>query len=124
MDLSDGLSSDLAEMCRQSGLGGRVEAKAVPISPAVASLERARGGDAQAVALHGGEDYELLLAVDPGQFEALQELAGVWGVAVCAIGEFFEGDPEVRLRDDAGEHPMPSAGHDHFHADRSEGPGE
>jgi thiamine-monophosphate kinase len=124
MDLSDGLSTDLAEMCRQSGLGARVEALAVPISPAVAGLERARGGDARAVALHGGEDYELLLAVAPGQFEELQELARVWGVAICAIGEFFEGSPEVRLRDDSGEHPMPPAGHDHFHADGSQGPAE
>ena len=36
MDLSDGLSSDLAEMCRQSGVGARVEASAVPVAPAVA----------------------------------------------------------------------------------------
>jgi hypothetical protein len=98
MDLSDGLSVDLAEMCRQSGLGARVETRSVPVSPAVASLERARGGDALGVALHGGEDYELLLAVAPADFPALEELARVWSVEVAAIGEFFEGDPEVRLR--------------------------
>jgi len=124
MDLSDGLSSDLAVMCAQSGLGARVEASAVPVSPAVAGLERARGGDALSVALHGGEDYELLLAVAPGEFEALQELAGVWGVAVCAIGEFFAGEREVRLRDGVGEGALPPAGHDHFHADESEGRAE
>jgi thiamine-monophosphate kinase len=120
MDLSDGLSSDLAEICRQSRLGARVEVPALPISAAVAALERARGGDARPLALHGGEDYELLLAVDPGQFEALKELAGVWGVAIRGIGEFYEGEPGVRVRDDAGEHPLPVQGHDHFRAEETE----
>jgi thiamine-monophosphate kinase len=116
MDLSDGLSSDLAEMCRQSGVGARVEASSVPVSPAVAGLERARGGDASSLALHGGEDYQLLLAVAPEQFEALQELASVWGVDLNAIGEFFEEPGEVRLRDGQGERPLPVGGHDHLRA--------
>ena len=120
MDLSDGLSSDLAEMCRQSGVGARVEAESVPVAAAVAGLERARGGDALSLALHGGEDYELLLAVAPGDFEALEELARVWGVTVCAIGEFYDGEPEVRLRDAEGERELPPRGHDHFRGDGPE----
>jgi thiamine-monophosphate kinase len=114
MDLSDGLSSDLAEMCRQSGVGALVDATAVPVSPAVVDLERARGGDPLALALHGGEDYELLLAVDPGDLEALEELARVWGVAVTAVGEFLEGPPDVRLSDAKGGHVLRPGGHDHF----------
>jgi thiamine-monophosphate kinase len=114
MDLSDGLSSDLAEMCRQGGLGARIEEAALPVSPAVMRLERAKGGDARAVALHGGEDYQLLLAVDPAQFEALRELAGVWGIAISGIGEFFAGGPQVVLRDGQVEHPVTALGHDHF----------
>jgi thiamine-monophosphate kinase len=121
MDVSDGLSSDLAEMCHRSRLGARIEVAALPISPAVAALERARGGDALPLALHGGEDYGLLLAVDPAQFGGLQELAGVWGVAIGGIGEFFEGAPAVHLRDDEGEHLLPVQGHDHFRADGSQG---
>jgi thiamine-monophosphate kinase len=124
MDLSDGLSSDLAELCRQSGLGARVEARSLPVSPAMASLERARGGEAVLVALHGGEDYELLLAVDPADFGALEELARVWGVTVTAIGEFLEGEPGVRVRDEEGERPLPPAGHDHFRIGEPEGQGE
>jgi thiamine-monophosphate kinase len=124
MDLSDGLSADLAEMGRQSGVGARVETRSVPVSPAVAGLERARGGDALAVALHGGEDYELLLAVDPAAFGDLEELARVWGVGLSAIGEFFEGEPEVRVRDDEGERPLAPAGHDHFRIGEPEGPAE
>jgi thiamine-monophosphate kinase len=121
MDLSDGLSSDLAEMCRQSGVGARVEAASVPVSAAMAGLERARGGQGLPVALHGGEDYELLLAVDPADFGALEELARVWGVTVTAIGEFFEGEAGVILRDGEGERALPAAGHDHFRIVEPEG---
>jgi thiamine-monophosphate kinase len=122
MDLSDGLSSDLAEICRQSGVGARVEASAVPVAGAALRLERARGGDALPLALHGGEDYQLLLAVAPGDFEALEELARVWSIDVWAIGEFLDGEPEVRLREGEAERPLPSGGHDHFGASAPEGP--
>lgn len=122
MDLSDGLSSDLAEICRRSGVGARVEASALPVAPAVLGLERARGGDALSMALHGGEDYQLLLAVAPGEFEALEELARVWSVDVRAIGEFFDGAPEVRLREGDAEQPLPPRGHDHFEPAASEDP--
>jgi thiamine-monophosphate kinase len=120
MDVSDGLSSDLAELCRQGNLGARVEAGGIPVSAAVSRLARAGGGDALSRALHGGEDYELLLAVAPARLEELKELASVWGVPISAVGEFFEGPPRVRLRDDTGERPMPAGGHDHFHANELE----
>jgi thiamine-monophosphate kinase len=116
MDLSDGLSLDLAEMCSRSGVGAVIDAGAVPVDPRAAGLERARGGDVLALALHGGEDYELLLAVDPGAVEEIGELARVWGVEVSSLGEFVEGEPAVRLRDAQGERPLPPAGHDHFRA--------
>jgi thiamine-monophosphate kinase len=114
MDVSDGLSTDLLELCTRSGVAALVDAAAVPVDPRAAGLERARGGDALALALHGGEDYELLLAVDPGAVDEIAELARVWGVAVVAVGGFVGGEPAVRLRDEAGEHPLPPAGHDHF----------
>jgi thiamine-monophosphate kinase len=114
MDLSDGLSLDLLELCLGGALGAVVDATRVPVDPKAAGLERARGGDGLALALHGGEDYELLLAVAPESLEGLGELARVWGVEVAAIGEFVEGEPLVRLRDAAGERPLLPGGHDHF----------
>ncbi len=116
MDVSDGLSIDLLELCTRSGVAAVVDAAAVPVDPRAAGLERARGGDALALALHGGEDYELLLAVDPAAVDEIAELARVWGVEVAAVGEFVEGEPAVRLRDATGEHPLAPAGHDHFRA--------
>jgi thiamine-monophosphate kinase len=114
MDLSDGLSLDLVEICASSGVGAVIEASAVPVDPTVAGLERARGGDALGLALHGGEDYQLLLAVGVEDLAELVELARVWNVDVADVGEFVAGEPVLRLRDAAGEGPLSPRGHDHF----------
>jgi thiamine-monophosphate kinase len=116
MDVSDGLSVDLAEICTRSGVGAVIEAAAVPVDPRAAGLERARRRDALMLALHGGEDYQLLLAVAPEAMADLGELARVWGVEIGAVGEFVEGEPVVRLRDAEGERPLRPGGHDHFRA--------
>ena len=114
MDLSDGLSLDLVEICGRSGVGAVIDSARLPVDSRVAGLERARGGDALSLALHGGEDYQLLLAVAPGDLDELAELARVWSVEVTAIGEFVEGEAVVWLRDAAGERPLAPGGHDHF----------
>jgi thiamine-monophosphate kinase len=114
MDVSDGLSLDLVEICARSGVGAVIEAAAVPVDPRAAGLERARGGDALALALHGGEDYQLLLAVEPEAMGEVGELARVWGVEVVTVGEFVEGGPVVRIRDGGGERLLAPGGHDHF----------
>lgn len=56
LDLSDGLSTDLAHLCAESGVAAEVDAAALPIHRAATP----------ALALHGGEDYELLFTAKPG----------------------------------------------------------
>ena len=53
--MSDGLSTDLAHLCEESGLAAEIDAAALPVD-ARATLEQA---------LHGGEDYELLFTASP-----------------------------------------------------------
>jgi len=72
MDLSDGLSSDLPRLCAASGVGARLDLAALPIHASVTTRQ------AQALALHGGDDYELLFTVArrniakiPAHFEGL-----------------------------------------------------
>ena len=64
MDLSDGLSSDLPRLCAASGVGARLLASQIP---AVQIPARSRTGkaDPAQLALHGGDDYELLFIVPP-----------------------------------------------------------
>jgi thiamine-monophosphate kinase len=57
MDLSDGLSTDLPRLCESSGVGARIFNDSLPLT---SLLER---GEAKEVALHGGDDYELLFTV-------------------------------------------------------------
>ncbi len=116
MDLSDGLSTDLLEMCAHGGLGAVIDASAVPVDPKAAGLARAKGGDPIELALHGGEDYQLLLAIAPEEVEEVRELARVFGAEITAVGTFVEGEPTVSLRDASGERPLVPRGHDHFRA--------
>jgi thiamine-monophosphate kinase len=114
MDLSDGLSGDLLALCRESGLGARIDGAAIPVDPAAAAVERARGGDAASLALHGGEDYQLLLAVPPGELPALRERALVWNLTLADLGEFVEGETQVLLGTAQGTARLEPVAHDHF----------
>jgi len=114
IDLSDGLSSDLPELCRESGLFCVVDPEAIPVDPRALALERARGGDALSLALHGGEDYELAMALPPERLDAVRDLAVVWDVPLTVIGEFGEGAPVVSLKRGERLTPLPPGGHDPF----------
>src|SRR5262245_9884811 len=58
MDLSDGLSGDLAWMCEESQVSAWVDSSAIPVEPSAARLEREGGDSGFSLALHGGEDYQ------------------------------------------------------------------
>ena len=83
IDTSDGLSTDLAHICEESGVGAEIHAAFIP---------RARvGKPAREVdldlALHGGEDYELLFTAPPGKRIPNQ----IAGVAITQIGQIMRG---------------------------------
>ncbi|MBA2339948.1 MAG: thiamine-phosphate kinase [Pyrinomonadaceae bacterium] len=84
IDLSDGLSSDLAHLCRASGVGAVVDASLIPVdsSISVAPLKEISALD---LALHGGEDYELLFTVRPRKRALLPQKLG--GINATLIGE-------------------------------------
>ena len=109
MDISDGLMEDLPKMMEASGLAARVDAWRVPVHPLLASAFPER---ALAMALSGGEDYQLLYAAPPTLMEAT--LAGIPEAAV--IGSVVEGLPgHVSVVDQQGKEQMlPHRGWDHF----------
>jgi thiamine-monophosphate kinase len=116
MDLSDGLSTDLLDICSASGVAAVIERALVPVDPKAAGLARASGSDPYQLALHGGEDYQLLLAIAPEAFEEARELSRVFGAELTSVGRFVEGEPALSLLDESGQHPLAPGGHDHFRA--------
>ncbi len=117
IDVSDGLSTDLAHICEESGLAAIVNEEAIPVDPdpiLAAKLEDA---------LHGGEDYELLFTARPGTVMP-RRLAGV---AVHEIGRMTArrsaGTPGrgsgalIELCGAGGKRiPLASRGWEHFHS--------
>ena len=85
IDLSDGLSSDLSHLCKESNVGATIEAAAIPLDEDVRQLCGRRALDPLALALHGGEDFELLFTVNPENASRLPKK--VDGVAISHIGE-------------------------------------
>jgi thiamine-monophosphate kinase len=93
MDLSDGLSSDLARLCEASGAGARLWAERIPCVklPAAAKDQMRKPRlDAFQMALHGGEDYELLFTVPRKKVELLRRAPNLG--EITAIGEIERGD--------------------------------
>jgi thiamine-monophosphate kinase len=107
IDISDGLSTDLAHLCEESGVSAIIHADELPIT-AEASLEQA---------LHGGEDYELLFTARPGT----RIPRSIAGVAVTQIGEITApdrdkrgGKPALMLATGCTVEPLEPRGWEHF----------
>lgn len=103
LDLSDGLSTDLAHLCEESGVAAEVDARALPVhTPATL-----------AHALHGGEDYELLFTASP----AARLPHAIAGVPVTQIGRIIPsqpGIPPVTLLTERGPVALEPHGWEHF----------
>lgn len=77
MDISDGLSSELIHICKQSGVGCRIFEKNIPIDYQTAVMAEELNMNVTTCALNGGEDYELLFTVPIGDHEKIQQIEGV-----------------------------------------------
>ena len=77
MDISDGLSSELMHICKQSKVGCRIFEKQIPIDYQTAVMAEEMNMNVTTCALNGGEDYELLFTVPIGDYEKVQALDDV-----------------------------------------------
>jgi thiamine-monophosphate kinase len=118
MDLSDGLATDLAHLCKQSGVGARLVARDLPGITALVEAARLTGADPEQWAIGGGEDYELLFTARPESNSRLLDLACQYGLPLSPVGTVVagEGVTLVRQRPDGGNDEIPVAyqGFDHF----------
>jgi len=111
MDLSDGLSLDLARLCAASGVGARVEAARIP-SLAFSANDRRHVQDPLLLSLHGGDDYELLFTVPRRSVSRIPR--SFQSVRLTAIGEITR-NRQLRLcREDGAEEPLVAGGWDPF----------
>ena len=103
IDLSDGLSTDLAHLCTESRVSAEVNAAALPFHPTATLID----------ALNGGEDYELLFTASP----TVRIPKSISGVAVTRIGRILpirKGRPPVMLVTAEGKEPLTPRGWEHF----------
>lgn len=111
IDISDGLSSDLNHVCGESSVGAIIDAASIPVDKEVSKLCGRRALDPLALALHGGEDFELLFTVHPENIARLPKR--VDGVAISRIGE-IAGDLGVRISERNHVWELKAAGFEHF----------
>jgi thiamine-monophosphate kinase len=111
LDISDGLSTDLMHLCAESGVDAEVNEAALPIHPLAAKLGREAG---LKMALHGGEDYELLFAA-PASVKMPRSIAGVAITRIGSVTRRRRGQPRMTLVDaDGSRSTLEPAGWEHF----------
>jgi thiamine-monophosphate kinase len=106
IDTSDGLSTDLAHICEESGVGAELEAEAIPR----ATVGKPAHEVDLDLALHGGEDYELLFTVRPGKHIP----ARIAGVPVTHIGSIKRRRKIFLVNSGGVSHELEPRGWEHF----------
>jgi thiamine-monophosphate kinase len=97
MDVSDGLSTDLARLCAASHAGATLDN--VPVHEAARRVAERTGEDAESWALSGGEDFELLVAIEKRAFGHLAaRFRAHFGRELLRVGE-ITAEPGVRRAD-------------------------
>lgn len=116
IDLSDGLAGDLTHLCTQSGVGALVELDRLPLTPRCRELAEHFGVPPAEWALRGGEDYELLLAVDPTGAGTVTERLAAANVPTTVIGTVKPADFGIRAQPAQGTCERLGGAFDHFRA--------
>lgn len=106
IDLSDGLASDLKQLCRSSQCGARIYLERIPIARQTSQLAEEMHLDPVMAALNGGEDYELLFTVPLSMQEQVMRLG-----TIDVIGHITAADKGCRLvTPDGGEMELKAQG--------------
>lgn len=110
IDISDGLASELHHISKQSNVGLYIEEAQIPISQEAQLKAISFNLDPTTVALHGGEDYELLFTVSADDLEKVKFMPDLY-----IMGDILEKEAGVKLHTTGGNiHDIPAQGWQHF----------
>jgi thiamine-monophosphate kinase len=111
IDVSDGVLGDLTHICELSGVGARLELSGLPLSDEYRAVCAA---DPYALALSGGEDYELLFCIAKDKRLEVEALLKTLGLRFSVIGEIIEGSAVELVAPGGGAYQPERGGFDHF----------
>lgn len=110
MDISDGLSSEILHICKQSRLGCVLYEEKIPVHEEMKKAVFKFEMDPTACALSGGEDYELLFTIDPADYEKL-----VLNEQISVVGYMTEEEAGAKIITKGGNtHPIKAQGWVHL----------
>jgi len=113
-DISDGLASEMHEICGAGGVGCLIRREDVPVDSRVRAVAEGAGVDPVEWALFGGEDLELVFTAGPEAEEGIEREAAGEGIKIYRVGE-ITARAGVHLVGPGGEIlPLPRGGYDHF----------
>ncbi|MFQ5817995.1 MAG: thiamine-phosphate kinase [Terriglobia bacterium] len=112
IDVSDGLSSDLYQLCLASRVGARLETAQIPATRIASRVAEELGVTPLELALHGGEDYELLFTLPARAARRLPRRLG--GVVLQRIGTIQRGRKIVLVDAEGRRKPLAARGWEHF----------
>lgn len=114
IDVSDGVSSDLGHLCRDSCLAAVIHEDRIPAAPELRQAASLMEREALHWMLNGGEDYVLLTAIQGDKLEEAIDTMRQRGCALYPIGEFVEGSGIIVKRSAGEEVSVAEGGWDHF----------
>lgn len=112
IDLSDGLSSDLGHICKQSGVGAEIYGDRIPLSPEILKTEKTLKRSVLIYALSGGEDYELLFTVPERKMRKYRSLR----ISATPIGRITKQSGVVLVDKRGSKRRLEPGGYEHFRA--------
>lgn len=114
-DISDGLATELHQICRASGVGCRIRAAAVPMDSRMKAMAAACGNDPLDWALYGGEDFELVFTVSPEYAPIIKGGLEEIGEQCYRVGEIVAAEEGISMELQEGCFlPLQAKGYDHF----------
>ncbi len=111
IDISDGLSTDLTRLCQASGVGTEILASMIPVAT-LGHRKPPPDLNTMQLALHGGEDYQLLFTVSPDRLASIPRK--FHGVPLHRIGEIQRTKQIMLVRADGTRSRLLPQGFDHF----------